>query len=1256
MNDKEDHGVGRVKGAGPVPKALGDAAVPRELPMLAQRRLTTALLGMWIAMLTSAACAEVIILKDGRRIEGKILQETDEAIEVQIVKYGITMTQTVQRPQIKSIVKDESGKEEEDKAEDKGKAKEEEPREEGKKEAAPADKPVAGEADGEDEGETGGAGATLIEVDLRMALYEPLIRDSFEDGTTKLEPKSRGGFFLLVPFRYEAAEEPYVVTARKLNFTADQGTARCRGLVPLDAKPVQAKAPAQRADDSSDDEELFEVRAVRSAPLYERATIYEDDDRLMVSFFDLPKSQAQTVQPSTPRPSTPRTGRSRGRSAPSPRGGYTGRPSPQPKQEGPRPKRGYERSHEKEKAQSEEKDLKVRPPEKSATASSPASSRSKKETTLPKDGKPGSGWLAMVLEVSSEASAITVHLSQDRKAMIDLRLLDVLGRKAGGGGGQKSVEELELVEQLTRFAGHDSPLMSRLAVEELIRLRGASPRQPVPPSDKKSGEVVLDKRSELMESGLLTALGSKDERTQRLAWRAITSGTALPKAAEEMIAKLERPEVSAAVLKLAESEIKSESSRLVDSQTGQAARMPAPGRGMQAAASAGAYQPVGLPESSVPQGVWEVLGAFMRIKDEKLAAQAVAIALSNGTRQGIALLGSGHAQVGVRAARLLDKAPSAVVKHEAFRVVLSGTCAMKTRQGAEDLLVTLATLAQRMAASDDAIKVLSPADPVMSVVLSLRDNPEWQLRALAILPWCQIDAALDAQGIDKWLAEMTDKLVAQDVQDATYQLIASKWRPRELPELNAPGRAPAAGAQPTPGGTPPAGGQPRGSLGDAREGPVEKFLLQGLSRASDAVRPVIMDAFLRAGRNDVVLSQLEGTDPPTCAALVKRVCQMTSQLPPSLVPGEPSRFTPLGLMMGLGARVKDTAFQDRLIASLSDIMSSGAGANAWRYALAFKQQLVWDVVYDLCTTSDAGAADGARKVVAETFGLLGDERTALASLKDRTALAGKLSDYDKQRGGKPVGKYHGLVLCEILQPSFNLVLDKPDDNGAKERGGKITDLTWNRRIIGVEPGMLDVTVGQDRKIEVKLGRTIVGTGQAPSSKEDKAASKPSERPAAARPEMAALAEALRKQRAGQPGAPKPATPEPAAAEQVPVAFDIHVPKLVAAISSASEPKTGLPVMEIPKPAQPIRSPGAGQPGEPKEGAEPADPNVIPMAYLAFGTRQGAMTLSDGRAPTLDKPDVRVDANGKIIRGTNPIPILVKIQVFLEPVRSESTKN
>ena len=66
--------------------------------------------GVWavigIVSFTSTAQSEVIILKDGREIRGKIISRTDKAVKVEVKQYGVTVTRTLRRARIKSILKD----------------------------------------------------------------------------------------------------------------------------------------------------------------------------------------------------------------------------------------------------------------------------------------------------------------------------------------------------------------------------------------------------------------------------------------------------------------------------------------------------------------------------------------------------------------------------------------------------------------------------------------------------------------------------------------------------------------------------------------------------------------------------------------------------------------------------------------------------------------------------------------------------------------------------------------------------------------------------------------------------------------------------------------------------------------------------------------------------------------------------------------------------------------------------------------------
>ena len=1206
------------------------------------------------------AWAEVIVLKDGKRVEGKILSETDEVIEVRVSKYGITMTQKVYRTQIQSIVKE--GEE--------GAPPTAEPPAAKTDEEGP-EKPAATQATDEDRTEAPKTKVRPIHIDLQMALYEPLIRDTFEDGTTKMEPRVKDAFFVLLPFRYEAEEEPYTITTRTLNFIADQGSARCRGLVPLESKaapsPAGQKTGAKKGPGPQDQEDQpVELHVVKGSPVYERITVYEDDGELRVAFYDQPKSPSEAGGQKT----SPRTvsGADRTAHAGTPRRSYSsaGRRSPavtprsgggadQSRRESERPMRGYERAYgrqrETPRESPEDKEAPVRRPTVSAETQ-PATQRTVKDRTAPKDGKPGSGWAAMVLEVSNEAAVITAHVGPDSKVVVELRLIDALGRSIDGSQPRKGEDDLTFLQTVAEYAAHESPALSRVAVSQLTRLRTTPGRgaQPSRSPDKDAEHAELDKRSVLIESSLVGALASKDERTQRLAWRALISSDALPKATETVIAGLEHPEVISALLRLADQEVKQAGHILPAGEAARPTRMPSAARGGQSG-SPTVYTPVGLPESSVPPTAWEIMGALLRVGDEKAALQAASLLLADGSRQAVSMLGQSHADAARRVVKVLAKTPNTPAKHQAVRMVLAGILGAKTRKGMDEALTGLAGVAQQMAAAGDPLRADDPGDVLMAAVPVLRDPPEWQLRALNILPWCRLDAALESATIEKWLTEMTDKLVDPSVQHAVYTLVALQWQPNDLPPLNVPSKpagSPAVGEE----RVPPAGSGRLALKGldvaKGAEGVVEKFLVRGFPSVPEHVRLAILTALLRANRTETILSLLEGAQPSACAGVLKSLRQMTAGAPPSLVPGQVSQFLPLSLMTELGARQKDPAFLGQVVGILGELWTANQGSQGWRLPLAFKRTFQWEVVFDLCLASEPKVAEEARKVVGALFGLAEGETTAIAGIKDRTALAARFDEYDKQRGAKVAGKYQGLVLCEALVPSYNLVVESVDDPEAKERGGRIANLTWRRQVLAVEPGVFDVVVGPDRKIEVRLGQAVVGTGEVPSGKEDTA----TQSPAAAKPELRALQEAMR-QRGGLGLKAGKAPAIKAASEPQTPSFDIHLGRLLGAMMDLPDVQKKVPLMDLSRLAEQAKGTPLAKPKDAKEGAAPPDPFACPMFHLAFGTHQGAIEVGEAKPPAFDKPEVRVDSAGRIIRGAQPLPVPREIQIFLEPVRGES---
>jgi hypothetical protein len=1230
--------------------------------MFPHKRCLVTWLGIAMFVPATAAWAEVIVLKDGKRIEGKIIRENEELIEVQVSKYGITMTQKIGRPLIKSISKEgteaEAKPAEPQAAEPQPSEKAGEKKTEEKAEPASPRKPASSQADEEERDLQAVARARQIRIDLRMALAEPLIRDSFEDGSNKMEPRSKGAFFVLVPFHYTAGEAPLTLATYNCNFGANQGSARVRGFLPLDEKKAGSASPTGRSVGRAEgkdakgqpdpEDEPVEVELVRGSPVYEKMTIYEDADKLMVHFHDAPKPKAETPQPTTPPPGgrTTRGPRQRG-----PRPQYTPPPSQtksDSRSEFDRRPRGYERAYQREKdTDKEDREAKSQQKE-AALASKDTAQRGGRDRSAAREGKPGSGWAAMLVEVSNEAAVITARLSREHKVAIELRLLDALGRTRRETRTDKAEDELRSIEAVAEYVAHDSPELSRLAVRQLARLR--SPARSGP-SAGGAGKVQAaeepDKRTRLIEVALLNAMGSKDERTQRLAWQALTSTDTLPDATEQMIASLSREEVVGTLLKFAQTEIK---------EAGHLSSGAAPAQPARTSLLKTSQTPLaGLGDSAVPQAVWAVLGALMRVGDAAVARGAVETALADGSKQAIAVLGQPYPKVARLVLELLAKAPKGPVKRLVVPAILSGVQGTKDKQGAEEVLTALAGMARQMTGANDPLRVTDPADPLMEAVASLRDSPDLQLKGLSVLRECELDAALDSAGVEKWLSAMTDSLVAKNVQEETYKLVADKWCPNRLPPLNAPRTAEGPAGQAA--GAPTSPDQPGARLFGGRsaaapQGTLEKFLVTGLASSSNEVQNKCLAALVRAGLTDLALAPFENAKAPELASLIKSLQQMTSAAPASLLPGAPSRFVPLSLLMAIAERQKDPTVYRQAAATLGDLSAANAGPEAWRLALAFKRVLNRDVMVDLCSASDQKVAEETRKAVGGILGLAEGEMSALAATKDRTVIAGKFDDYDKQRGGKPAGRYNGLILLDVLIPSYNLVFDETKDPEATERGAKITNLSWVRKIIAVEPGVFDVVVGEDRNIEVKLGPVVVGTGKAPSAKEEKPATRTAGRPApgppgkAGNPQLAELMRRAQQQRAGR------ATPEAPPAESQACPLEIQLVKLMGAMAALPGTRGKLPMTELPQPAGPPRSAGLARP---REGGEPTDPFSVPMAHMAFGTRQGSLQMGEGRPPQFEKLEVRVNQENKIVRGAQPVPVLQEVQIFLEPVREGPTK-
>ena len=1229
--------------------------------MFGHRRWMVAWVAVGVLGLASGAWAERIILKDGQEIEGKIVSQTDRVVKVKVEKYGITVTRSLRRADIKSILKDaEAAARKAETATDDEQAPSPQPEPQAEKAEAVSTKPAASKDKADERPGSEGREPAPVEIDLRMALTQPLIRDTFESAREKIEPFGRG-YFVLIPFRYRAGDKPYSIARQTIKFKADHGSARVRGFVPLEekgggAKRTRASAGSAEAAVGEQDEEIS-LEVGRNSPLYLKMTVYQDEGDLMVSFTELPKTESDRDKASGT--SARRSSRSYGTARRS--RGMQGRRS-QRRGSG-RTSRGMigKRDSERESRDPEERGYRKRGYTKSKdeqedTAESKAGDAGKtaRVSRQPREGEPASGWAAALVELANEAAVVTAFAGPGVKIPIELRLIDALAQPTGRSRSRGSEDELDRVEAVADYAAHESPAMSRLAVRRLAELRGSEKSRGTGQGSDKQGEGTIDERTRLIESALLEAATSQDEQTRRIAWREITSTETLPDSTGALIAGLERNEVAEALFKLADSDIKNAAKTAVPTEVPEGGRRSGPRRPPSArgqkTGDTPSYTPVGLPESAAAQGVWNVLGALMRVGDDKSAMRAMSLALQDGTRQAITALGQPYLSVILRASKAIAEAPNAPMKHEALRMILSGLANNEEGRDVE-AVSALSQVAKSMALAGDPPKVAGTDELLMTVVSAKRDVPKVQLAWLGLLEWCAMDQVMASPEMEPWLNGMTDNLVARECQVATYRLIAKKWRPTSLPPLTKhekPQDASPADEKPT---DPTAARRPPAPKADPRkagrspraesQGIVEKFLLGGLkSRPEPDVRMAIIMALLRAGRDKVVLELLQSAEPTACVGLIKALQHMTGQDPPSLVPGTPSRFTSLGLVMGLAGKHNNNALYGAAIVVLDGLLQATGGEDLWRLGLAFKRRLQWRVLSGSCSASDRGVASRARAVIGSILGLAKGERAGLDAAGNRNAIEGKLKDYDQQRGGKIAGTYHGLILCDLLVPTYTLQFESKGDSASKERTAKVVDLNWHRQIVALEPGLFDVVVNKDREVEVKLGDAVVGTGKAPTPKTAQPAGRPGLTPGAkGMSPAAAMRLAQLRGRSGRAGGAP-------AAEPTGAPFAIQLPKLVAAMATLPSMRGKLPPMTLPAPT--------GQPkAKPRAGAKPTA-LFCPMDHLAFGTRQGSLQPGDGKPPTVDNPEVRVDAEGRIIRGAQLVPILQEIQIFLEPKRGEPT--
>jgi len=1204
-----------------------------------------------VLSLCSVLCADVIIMKDGKRVECKIIAEMDEYVEVQVKRYGISTTHKYPLTQIKSITKGEIAPEPSE-----GEAPAEKPEQPGKADtsekagksdksdatrAEPAKKPSGEPAPKEPEAAPAVEDQRPVEFDLRLAMFESLIYDTFEDGPNKIEPPKRRGYFVLLPFHYGFEEGPYVIALRTYTLSVDQGAVRCRGFVPLEARALGTGRPAagtpKAGEEAADTEDApVQLSRVKGSPLYERMTVYLDGDQPMVSYVDqsrstagpgVPKSPVRTALPEPPRRS----------------GGTTGAP---PQAEGERPVRGYEKGRDKEAPKSQPASGQGKGKQGATPVKAPVE-RAIRDRSIPSDGKPASQWAAMLLEVSNDASVVYVHIGSQKLA-IELRLIDVMGQAVTGGAKENTPEELKVLAGVAEYILNEGPALSRLAVHYFARLHeGLKSAQRPQPTPGAQGEGELDKRTRIIERSLLAALVQKDERTGRIAWRAITSGDTLPKATEMAIAELDRPQALKAILREVEKNIKRDAALSSTAVGGPGGGRPSliPRGGMPGAASLDSLI-APLPDGGGTPATWALLGALMRCADAQVGAEAVTLAMSIASKQAAMALGQPSVVVAGRMMSVLAKAPPSPLKGLALRLAMCGIQASKDKQGIEEALAACAGVAQQTAAAGMPIVVVDPADVLLTTPMALRENPDWQVRALAILQFCRLGIALESAGIDKWLTGMTDKLMAQGVRDASYVLVAEKWEPSYLPPLSSPRSAEA-----------PAGGQPgapsmAAALGGRGQGGIEKFLVDGMTSASGEARVFIIVSLLRAGRADLVMGQIEKAEPPVLVGLLKVIPKLTAGLPPSIIPGEPSRFVSLSLAMGLLSRQKDVTVTSQVATLLDEMSSSASGDGAWRLGFAFKRAMQWERVVDLSASTDSKVAGKTRTALGRILPLAAGETTALSGLKDRASVMAKLDDYDNQSAAKLPGKYHLMVFCDLMVPSYSLEFDPAADSRAKEREVKIASLRWDRRVIGLEPGVAEIRTAQERKLDVVLGAVPIGTGVAATAKDAKPAQT---RPAAAaatpaKPSPVDLVEAL-KRRQGAPGAPG-AAPSAAGAEPPAGTLEIRLPMLVGALLMVPAVKQQFPGLDLSNPSDLVKVFPPLPPKAPGETKESSDPFTISMSHLAFGTRQGSMRFAESSPPTYER--LVVNEQNKPIRG-QPMPMMKEVQVFLEPVRTGGGK-
>lgn len=1199
-----------------------------------------------LAGLEATARADVIKLRNGETVEGTIVEESDEAVSVQISQYGIKMTKRIRRSEIVKITKGPAG---EGKQQDEGQSEEDK---EDAEDRAASKKRVP------------------VEVDLQMALNSPLIYDTFQDGRENVELRGTG-YFVLVPFRYDAAEKPYRITRYTLKFDADRGTSRARGFVELQEKQTGGRGrPAVREREATASEGFegpVQLEPVKGSPLYEKITVYgEGGEDLMVELSDRYGPTVDTGKDTTNR-SRRSTARYSGRR--SRRGGRSSRRSSHRslaarrspgRRQATEEKRGYEKRGY-ERAYETDTD-----PE-SKTEGDKTDSR--EERRFPEDAVPGSGWAAVLVELPNKAAMLTVIDGMGRKIPIDLRLIDALQKTQSGATKRGQADDsLRYIQTLAEFVQHESSELSRLAISRLTEMRSVGSSSPRGRGTTPDDAAVADQRSVFIENALLTALTSPDEETREIAWWELVSAERLPQATAVALASVEDQATVDVLLKLIEEEIKA-AAKAVPSPSVQerdrprepARRAAARARGRQEKDEpALTYTPRGLAESAAPPGLWNVLGALMRSSDSDIATKAVSLALIDGSRQAISLLGQPDPRVSSIAIRAMREAPNTPAKGQCLRMILSGVANKTDPDKAPTVLQAAMEIARGMATAGKPIQIAHTDDLLMRLPVVLKDTPNIQVLALSLLAFTSMEDVLNSPEIETWLGAMTDKLVAAQAQAATYQLVASKWMPKRLLGLGDLGQAPApAGAAPpaaarggrsprAPRGrraTPkPPSGKPGSPTAIEPQGPIETFLVQGMqTRPEPAVQAPIVMALLRVGRAGLVLAHHQAAGQPEgCASLLKFAMQMAAQWPPTLEPCQASRFTPLGLVMEAVKKHEATPVLSVASALLSRMVQQSTGDQRWRYAFALKRSMKWESTGALCANADSQAAEQVREALGIALNLAEGEQDALAGITTKGQVITKLREYDKQRGGKIDGTYHGFVTCRILLPDYDLQYDAPAEPQAKERSAKIVNLTWREDIVSVYPDPIEVTVDKERNIAVKLGAVQIGSGKALTPKDSKPAAAPKATPpTGAQGKNTAIARRLAQLKKGAPVAKAPEQES---------RFDIDLVQFVAAMVAHPSTRGKVPVMLLPPPSAreiAAKARGAAKTKTPEE-TDPKDLLRCPMTHLSFGTRQGSMQLGGDKPPELEGQEVRVDANGTILRGARIMPICQEIQVFLEP--------